>query len=261
VKRRAVVLLQVLNLLTFVLVIIVNTLANALPINGRTTGEIADMYPNLFTPASFTFAIWAVIYLGLALFALYQAGLLAGSNGAQAQGVVREIGWLFVLSSLANVLWILAWHYEMIVLSVVIMLLLLISLIGIYRRIRSRDMVSIAEQWFVRVPFSLYLGWISLATIANITVALVSLNWQGWGLSPQIWTVIVILLADLLAVAFLLGYRDYWYALVVAWGLFGILYQHLTVFSGQYPSVIYTSLVSIVLLLLGTLIWRMRATA
>lgn len=254
-------ILQILNFLAFVLVIVVNTLANTIPINGITTGEIADMYPNLFTPAGFTFAIWGVIYLGLALFALYQAGLLPGVSNEQ--GVVRDIGWLFILSSLANVSWLLAWHYDMILLSVVFMLLLLISLIGIYLRLRSRDMVSRAEHWLVHVPFSLYLGWISVATIANITVALVSVNWNGFGISPQIWTVIVILVADLLALSFLAQYADVWYGLVTAWALFGILYRHLTFFAGQYPSVVYISLISIIVLVLGVLLtaWRNRASA
>ena len=254
-------LLQILNFLAFVLVIVVNTLANTIPINDRTTGEIADMYPNLFTPAGFTFAIWGVIYLGLALFALYQAGLLPCVRGGQ--GVVRDIGWLFILSSLANVSWLLAWHYDMILLSVVFMLLLLISLIGIYLRLRGRNMVSRAEHWLVRVPFSLYLGWISVATIANITVALVSVDWNGFGISPQIWTVIVILVADLLALSFLSRYKDVWYGLVTAWALFGILYRHLTFFAGQYPSVVYTSLISIIVLVLDVLLtaWRNRASA
>jgi len=260
-KRRTAVsrLLQILNFLAFVLVIVVNVLANRIPIGGRTTGEIADMYPNLFTPAGFAFAIWGVIYLGLALFALCQAGLLPGVNNGRA--VVRDIGWLFILSSLANVSWLFAWHYDMIIVSVVFMLLLLISLIGIYQRLQNRDTVSGAEKWFVRVPFSLYFGWISVATIANITVALVSVNWNGFGISPQIWTVIVILVADLLALTFLARYRDVWYGLVTAWALFGILYRHLTFFAGQYPSVVYTSLVSIIVLLLGVLLTTCRNRA
>lgn len=262
-KRRNAVsrLLQILNFLAFVLVIVVNALANRIPIGGRTTGEIADMYPNLFTPAGFTFAIWGIIYLGLALFALYQAGLLPGVNNGR--GVVRDIGWLFILSSLANVSWLLAWHYDMILLSVVFMLLLLVTLIGIYQRVRNRDMVSGLEKWFVRVPFSLYLGWISVATIANITVALVSVNWNGFGISPQIWTVIVILVADLLALSFLARRSDVWYGLVVAWALFGILYRHLTFFAGQYPAVVYTSLISIAVLVLGVILtaWRTRSVA
>ena len=227
-------LLQVLNLVAFVLVIVVNGLANRIPINGVTTGEVADMYPNLFTPAGFTFAIWGLIYLGLALFVLYQAGLLPGVNNGKA--VVRDIGTLFILSSLANVLWLLSWHYNLILLSVALMLVLLASLIGIYLRLRNRGMVNGAGQWFVRIPFSLYLGWISVATIANITTALVSLNWNGFGISPQLWTVTVILVAVLLALFFLARYSDGWYGLVIAWAAFGILYRHLTVLEGQYPA-------------------------
>jgi len=241
--------LQIVNGVLFLLVLAINALANILPLNGMTTGEIAQMYPNLFTPADFTFAIWGLIYFALAWFVLYQAGLLPGIR--PDPGVVRAIGWLFALASLANVAWIFAWHYLLVALSLVFMLMLLISLISLYTRIRQRDPASRAETWFVRIPFSLYLGWISVATIANITVTLVNYNWNGFGLPPELWTIVVILLADVLALLMLLTRDDRWYAAVILWALYGIYVQHVTTFMRMYPDVITTTLVSMVVIAVG----------
>jgi len=214
--------LQIANILSFLAVLIVNTLASTIGINGRLTGALSDGIPNLFVPAGLTFSIWGLIYLLLLLFTIAQAhGLFsAGQNSPQE---TRRIGWLFALSCVANVAWLLLWHYELVGVSVLAMLVILGSLLAIYVRLQiGRTWANWAKRWLFRVPFSVYLGWITVATIANVTAFLVKAGWNGFGLRPEVWAVAVIIVAALLTVAILATRRDAGYGLVVLWALVGI---------------------------------------
>jgi len=216
-------ILQAVNIAAFVGVIVVNTLASTVGINGRLTGAVSDSIPNLFVPAGLTFSIWGVIYLLLLLFTIAQArGLFSASQ--DGPGGARRIGWLFALSSAANVAWLLLWHYGLVGLSVLAMLVILGSLLAVYVRLRTGlTRADSAERWLFRVPFSVYLGWITVATIANITAFLVKAGWNGFGLRPEVWAVAVIIVAALLTVAILATRRDAAYGLVVLWALAGIV--------------------------------------
>jgi hypothetical protein len=209
---------QILNAVAIVATIVVNFLANFLPLNGQTTGEVSDRFAVYFTPAGYVFSIWGLIYLALLGFAVYQ--LLP----AQRDNVyVERIGYLFVFSCLANIVWLFFWHYELFPLSVIAMLALLLSLIGIYLRIDiGRPGAPNDVKWAVQIPFSIYLGWITVATIANITILLTYWNWNGWGISPEVW--MVIMLAAGLVIAYWAAYprRDIAYAAVIAWAYLGI---------------------------------------
>jgi hypothetical protein len=153
-------------------VIVVNGLANALPINNQTTGAISDRFEVYFVPAGYVFSIWGLIYLGLLGYTIYQ--LLPGQ---QYNKRLERIAPWYIISSLANIAWILLWHYEVFPLTVAVMLILLVTLIVIYLTLNvGPSEVSPGERWLVRVPFSIYLGWISVATIANITAVLEYLN-------------------------------------------------------------------------------------
>ena len=177
------IILAVVNAVAFVAMVTVNGLANSLPINGRSTGELSDSYPNLFVPAGFTFFVWGVIYLLLLAFIAYQ--LVATLRGSpEGIGVVTTVRVWFVVSSLANIAWIYAWHYERVLLSVVFMLVLLASLIAIYLKLQIGMAPSTSvRRWLVEVPFGVYLGWITVATVANVTALLVDVNWGGFGVS------------------------------------------------------------------------------
>jgi benzodiazapine receptor len=215
-------LLQIVNILSFLAVIVVNTLASTVGINGRLTGAISDGLPNLFVPAGLTFSIWGVIYLLLLLFTIAQArGLFsAGQNGPEG---TRKIGWLFAISSVANIGWLLLWHYELVGVSVLAMVVILGSLLAIYVRLGTgRTRAGSAERWLFRVPFSVYLGWITVATIANVTALLVKAGWNGFGVNPEMWAVAVIIVAALITLAVLATRRDAGYGLVVLWALAGI---------------------------------------
>jgi hypothetical protein len=207
--------------------IIVNALANSLPINNQTTGEISDRFPVYFVPAGYVFAIWALIYLGLIIYAVYQA-----LPAQKANPRLRSTGWLFVLSSVANIIWLFLWHYNQFTLSVIAMLFVLVPLIMIYLRlgIGRRD-VPRSEKLSVQLPFSIYLGWITVATIANVTVALYDLGWNGTPLAPQVWAAVMLAAAALITAAVLYTRRDIAYALVIVWAAVGIAVKH----SGTTP--------------------------
>lgn len=210
----------VLNIIAFVVMVFVNFLSNVLPLNGRTAGQISDALPSYFTPAGYTFSIWGLIYLSLLGFAVYQA--LPAQRGASFQ---KQIGPLFVASSIANVAWLFAWHYGLYTLSVLIMVALLLTLIAIYVRldVGRRDAPnSWQRKLFVHVPFSFYLGWITVATIANIASVASYLGWNGFGISGPLWSALMMFAAVVIAGLLLLRRSDVAYAGVLVWALFGI---------------------------------------
>lgn len=211
--------LIVANIAALAATLFANYLANALPIGGRRTGEVSDLFPNLFAPAGFTFAIWGVIYLLLIGFAVFQARFW----GKPRPAFLENIGWLFVLSCLANAGWLMAFHHLQIGLSMLLMLVLLGCLASIYLRLDTKKSnVSMSERWFVRLPFSVYLGWVTVATIANTTILFVHWGWSGAPGGPQCWTVLTLAAAVGIAWAALWQRRDAAFALVIAWALFGI---------------------------------------
>lgn len=209
---------QVLVVLTVLATIVVNALANALPINGLGTGEISDRFQVYFVPAGYVFSIWGLIYLGLIAYAIFQ-GLPSQRENPRLQAT----GWWVVLGGLVNITWIFLWHYEQFVGTLAAMLVLLASLIAVYLRLGiGRTSVPAAETWAVRLPFSIYLGWITVATVANVTSVLDFLKWDQWGLSDGTWMMIV--LAVVVALAALMNFtrRDAAYTAVLLWALAGI---------------------------------------
>ncbi len=215
-----------LNLAGFLFMVVVNYLANALPLNNLNTGQLSDKYPNLFVPAGFTFSIWGVIYLLLAVFVFFS--LKQAITGREVFPAFKAIGPYFFLTCLANAGWIFAWHYEQLFLSLLIMLILLALLIIIYLRLSRRPYEEIRRDRFpARLPFSIYLAWISVATVANATAVLVGYNWNGFGLSQQFWTVVVLVLITALTLIFVLKKKDLLFGLTAIWALVGISYKRM----------------------------------
>jgi len=249
---------SVFNLVFFVGTVFVNSLATTLPLNNRTTGELSDLYPNLFVPASLTFAIWGVIYLLLAIFTIYQL-VYAFRSKEQRTTFLEKIGLLFILSSLMNMGWIFAWHYELISLSVVMMLILLVSLMTIYLRLGiGKSDASGTEKYLVHLCFSIYLGWITVATIANITALLVNINWNRFGLGEPFWTVTVMIVAIAITLIMIFSRKDIFYALVVDWALYGIWIKRSSVAVEPIQSIIVASLAGMALISLGIIIQLVR---
>jgi translocator protein len=210
---------QILVILTYFGMVFVNSLANILPINGISTGEISDSFPVLFTPAGYVFSIWGVIYLLLLGFSVYQA-LPAQKDSPRLESIR---GW-FIASNILNGAWIFLWHYGLFPLTLVVMLGLLVSLIVIYLRLEiGKRRASNKERIFEQLPFSVYLGWISVATIANFSITLFDQGFNGGGISPIFWTVFVLLVATGLGAAMIWLRRDIAYSLVLIWAFAGIV--------------------------------------
>ncbi len=205
--------------------LVVNGLANALPINGQTTGEISNRFDVYFTPANYVFVIWGLIYLGLVAFAVYQA------LPAQRQNLRlhRSRDW-FAMSGLANIAWILLWHYELFPLTLVAMVALLGLLIATYLRLGvGRESVPLGERLLVHLPVSIYLGWISVATIANAAVVFVVLGWGGLGIDPEVWTVFMVAVALTIGWILALARSDFAFSMVLVWALAGIGVRNVSV--------------------------------
>jgi benzodiazapine receptor len=216
-QSRKIPLLQWANVLAFLATILVNTLASTAVLNGKSTGEISDKYATLATPAGYVFAIWSVIYILLAVFVVFQA--LPSQKDRAFQ---KEVGVLFMLSSVFNVVWIFLWQYEYITLSVLPMFALLATLIVTYLRLNiGKSNVPLKEKLSVHLPFSVYLGWITIASIADVAAALVSVNWDGFGRSDVTWAMVVIVVALAITLLVIFTRRDIAYSLVIIWALVG----------------------------------------
>jgi hypothetical protein len=237
------ILRQIAVVVTVVATLVVNGLANALPLNGLNTGQISDRFKVYFVPAGYVFAIWGVIYLGLIAFAIFQALPSQRQNPR-----LRATGWWIALGGLANSIWIFLWHYEQFPLTLLAMLVLLATLLVTYVRLGiGRGEVSQAETWAVRLPFSIYLGWITVATVANVTSLLDYLKWDRFGIAPEIWMGLVLLAVLVIAALMNFSRRDVAYALVILWALAGISVKHAAVAAVAIPTWIVFGLVALTL--------------
>lgn len=229
---------------TYGTMLLMNTLANVLPIGGVTTGAVSARYDSLFTPSGFTFSIWLVIYLALGAHVFYQFKNVFYSP--ETRVMVQKLRSWFSVTSVVNALWIIAWHYDLIALSVLLMLVLLASLIKCMFLIVSAKLTSQERLWIQR-PFSVYLGWILVATIANITALLVKWNWDALGMTQAAMTGIILLVGMGITGLTILKFKDSAIGAVVLWAYYGILVRHVGAkgFALMYPSVVNITIASI----------------
>lgn len=228
--------MKFLNLLLFAVMIVMNYLANALPLNGKTTGQLSDMYPNLFVPAGLTFSIWGAIYLLLLGYCILQ---FVGAD----QAAIRSVSWLFAVTCVFNSLWIVAWHYQKLPLSLIIMLCLLVTLILINMRITE------ADHGLLKAAFGVYLGWICIATIANVTALLVNYNWNGFGISEVAWTVIMIAVGTIIVSLAIMNFRNAFIGLAVIWAFTGIIIKR----QADYRQIVIAVAIGIVVVAIVTI--------
>ncbi len=248
-------ILQVLNLTTLILTVIINYVAASVPLGLGNTGYISDLYPNLFVPAGITFSIWGVIYAFLGIFVVYQIRDVVKDEKVEMP-FLEKISYLFILSNIANIFWIFFWHYGLIYLSIVAMIVILLSLLWIYLRLDvGKIEVTRKEKWFVYTPFSIYLGWITVATIANVTAVLVNAGVESFGLLAEILTILVISVAVLITFVMLFLRKDYAYSLVVLWATFGIFLKQL----GLNLTITITAIIAIILIAVGIIYTAYRA--
>lgn len=240
-------LLKVLAGAVYVSMVVVNFMANSLPINNRSTGQISDDYPNLFVPAGLTFSIWGIIYLLLGGYVVYQFT----KQAKKQDELLVKINPLFILTSLANISWIFAWHYDYVGISVIIMATLLLLLIRV-ANILTTERFTGFKKLFIWAPFSVYFGWTTVATIANVTVFLVSVGWNRFGILDYVWTSIILLVGTIIGILRMNKDKNFAYGLVIIWAYLGILLKHLSAsgFNGQFPSVVVTVIVCLTLLIL-----------
>jgi len=242
------------NVIAYVATLVVNFLANALPLNDLPTDVISARFEVFFVPAGYAFSIWGLIYLGLGAFTVYQALPAQRENPA-----LRKIGYWYVISSAANIAWLFLWHYEQFPWTLLAMVTILISLIVIYQRLGTgRTSVSGMERWLVRIPFSVYMGWISVATIANVTDVLDYVGWSGWGIQPQVWAVIMLVIGTGLALVMSLLRGDSAYILVFAWAFAAIAVKQ-TAAPLVANTAWVTAAVALILAIIGPFLARRRS--
>lgn len=246
---------KILSLVTYIAMIFVNFMANSLPINNRSTGDISNDYPNLFAPAGPVFSIWGLIYILLGWYVLYQFI----KKDKKTEEVLKKINPLFITTSLANISWIFAWHYDYIGISVIIMAILLFLLIKIANIIHN-EQFGLFEKLFIWTPFSIYFGWITVASIANITVFLVSISWNGFGIADFIWTSIILIIGSIIWILRMNKDKNIAYGLVLVWAYLWILFKHISPngFNLQYPNIITTIIICLILFIffLGRIIFK-----
>lgn len=242
-------LLSIFVLISFIMMIAVNVLANVLPLNNLTTGQISDKYNHLFAPASLTFLIWIIIYLLLAKYCIYQFQFNSRRPDNNDR-VVRKVNTYFVIANIVNSLWIVSWHYEKLLGTMILMLILLILLISIRINITHRSNLSKSERLSIELPFSIYFAWITVASIANVSTYLVFNQWDRFGYSESLMTVIVLVIGLVIAIVTIMFFKDIAYGLVIIWAYSGILYKHLNsdMLNKAYMDIVITLIVCLVVL-------------
>ena len=209
---------RILMVLSLLLTLAVNFLANSLPLNQLTTGEISDRYPLLFTPAGYVFSIWGLIYLAMTAFAVY----IFTPQGLADKRIDSISGW-FIIANLFNTVWIFLWHYLQFPLTLVAILGLLVSLVAIYLKLGvGNSSRSFIQRLLVETPFSIYLGWATVAVVANVAQVLYTLGWRGQPFSQPVWTVTMLVVASVLGVMMIFIRKEVAYPLVLVWAFVGI---------------------------------------
>lgn len=198
-------------IVAYIAMVTVNVLSNTLPINGQTTAEISDKLTVLFTPAGYVFSIWGIIYVLLAIWLFLQV-----KNRNTELRASDKVSLLFTVSCVLNIAWLLTWHYEYFALSIVVMLLLLVTLILLYKQYATTD-----SRFGGRFPFSFYLGWISVATIANMSYTLKYYD-ISLGINEVTGTIILLIVAAALAISGRYLSNDPYFAIVFVWAIIGI---------------------------------------
>ena len=206
------------NIVALVAVVMVNAIASGLPLGGVTTAEVSARYESLFTPAGYAFAIWGLIYMALFAYVIYQARPVRRQNVKLA-----KISRPWQLSCVFNILWIFFWHYDFLLLSMLAMLGILLCLIAIYRELGiAASPASMGRKVFVHLPFSIYTGWVSVATIANLSAVQVGTGWNALLFSAETWTLLKLGIAGAIAATLICRRRDIAATLVVAWAAWAI---------------------------------------
>lgn len=232
--------LEGVTIASYGLMVGLNAAANVVPINGLMTGEISDRFLNLFAPAGITFAIWGLIYISLGIYVIYQMAIFHPRRRPLEQRALNRVAGLFILSSLANSAWIVAWHYLWIGTSLLLIIGVLVCLAMASLLLQSARLESSDQIWIVR-PMHIYFGWITVATIANVTTFLVYINWDGFGFPATLWMNLIVVIGALIGASVAIKLSSIGYLSVLIWAYLGIVIKHTSALAGfawRYPSVL-----------------------
>ncbi|PRY54643.1 hypothetical protein B0I27_102413 [Arcticibacter pallidicorallinus] len=220
--------LAILNAVCFLIAFAVSTLSQVDAISSKNIGDVSDKYDTLFTPAGVTFSIWGVIYIALFAFSIYHIYRAFREDVlSEANKDISRMGVLFIVNNIATAAWVFAWVNEQFILSVLLMLTQLVTLIVINVRLKIfNPHRSVYSKIFTHFPLGIYFAWICIATIANISSALVGLGWDGGGVSANYWTIILIAGAALVSTAVIILKKNVFFGPVVIWAFYGIILKH-----------------------------------
>jgi len=234
-----------INGLFLIITLGVNTFGALGLINGLSQKQISDKYMTLITPSPFTFSIWSLIY---ALLIISIIVMIVKKEDAYYQNAIQEITGLFRLSCLLNIIWIVEFSFEQVELSSVFILAFVVVLALLCLKLRK---IQVGKQWLLPVTFGLYTGWLFIATVVNIAAALVKLEWSGFGISEEMWGIIMLIVAIALVVIVIQKLKNAVFPLPLAWAYFGI-YDFLKApegFGGAFEMLQTVALVGMVFLI------------
>ncbi|GCE10643.1 tryptophan-rich sensory protein [Tengunoibacter tsumagoiensis] len=245
---------QAITVVMTVATVVCSTFSEQITGTGKTVGEVSHQYPLALTPADYAFSIWGLIYSGLLVYAVYQA-----LPGQRANPRLRKIGYWYVLSCVGNIAWGFIWLNEQITLSLLAMFFIFLPLLVLYIRYHYSDrhqvMIPKAERWCVQFPFSIYLGWITVASIVNVAVVLKYQHWNGWGLSAELWTNLLLIVATAIAIFIGIKRMDIVYVATLIWAFVAI-----TIKNRLIPQIAVTSGLMILILLCVIVIIAIKNT-
>lgn len=232
-----------LNFGLFLLMISINALGAFGIINNMSQKEVSDAYPTLITPSPSTFGIWGVIYTLLLISLVF---MIIKHREERTAILIDTISLPFWVSSIANILWIITFSFEWVGVSTLLILLLVISLAVLNGRLKAPEGIG---QKVNALAFGLYNGWLIIATVVNVSAFLVQLKWDGFGLSPDIWALMILIVALLLSLLIQMRLRNASLTLPLAWAYYGIWQEHQATgkFAGQFPAVMTTAIIIAVL--------------
>ena len=241
------------TLIVFFIMIYINYKSGTGQINGLSAGEVSANYPTLFTPAGFTFSIWGLIYL---LGLIFVSRLIRISFNQKIRRETVIISGYYFLSCLLNISWIYAWHYDYIIVSEILMIGLLVNLILLYQVVYHKQYSSIWIYFSTFTPISIYLGWITIAMVANTSVMLSSIGWDGSPFKESFWAILMIIIAALINLTVLIKKRDIFFALVYLWAAYGIIVARSSDFSDSTIWITRATLAGMIIVILGIIYAR-----
>lgn len=243
---------KVIIAFSFLVMVVVNVFAFFIPINHMTTLQILNFYPSLFAPAEYTFYIGLLIYLMLAGYTIYQSELFRKAD-SRLEDVFERVRILFMIATVLNASRTIALHYEFMALSLTMSIIIFTCLLVI-NHILHKEELSIWDKLAIKLPFSIFFGWITMITIITFVTLLVSIGWQGTQMSDLIGYLLILVVSTSIGLTIMFKYKNIAFGFIFIWAYIGILVKHISAagYHGKYPEIIVTTLLCIIILAITT---------